>query len=54
MRMKIVSRNVNLTPALEKQLDKKLKKLDKFFPPEVEAQVRLFAEKNQEGLEVRV
>jgi len=54
MRIKIIARNYSVSPALERQLDKKLKKLDKFFPPDTEALVRPFSVKNQEGLEITV
>ena len=36
MRIKMTARNIELSGALERQIEKKLKKLDKFFTEDVD------------------
>lgn len=54
MRIKIVARNLSATGALERQIEKKLSKLDKFFSEDVEATVRLSTERNLQTIEVTI
>lgn len=54
--MKIIlsGRNISITDALRNQVDKKVKKLDRYFKPETEAQVTLSVEKNRHIVEVTI
>ena len=54
MRIKMTARNIELSGALERQIEKKLKKLDKFFTEDVTAQVRVSNEKNLAVIEVTI
>lgn len=54
MRIKVTARNIELSGALERQIEKKLKKLDKFFTEDVTAQVRVSSEKNLAVIEVTI
>jgi putative sigma-54 modulation protein len=54
MRIKIVGRNMNVSGALERQIEKKLRKLDKFFSEDVLATVRLSTERNLQTIEVTI
>lgn len=54
MRMKITARNMEVYGALERQIEKKLSKLDKFFAENVTAQVKLSCEKSLYLIEVTI
>lgn len=54
--MKIIlsGRNISITESLRKQVEKKVKKLERYFEPETEAQVTLSVEKNRHIIEVTI
>lgn len=54
MNFKLTGRNLEITPAMETLLDKKLAKLDRFFPADVEASVFLRAGKDRSRIEITV
>lgn len=54
MNFKLTSRNLEVTPAMENVLTKKLSRLDKFFSKDVQAFVSMAYEKGQAKLEVTI
>ena len=54
MRIKITARNMEVSEALARQIEKKLNKLDKFFAEDITAQVKLSCEKNMNLIEVTI
>lgn len=54
MRIKIVGKNIELTPALKEMVEKKISKLDKYFDPHVEARAKLTVQKNRHIFEVTI
>lgn len=45
MKIKFIARKFNITDDVKERFQKKLSKLDKFFPAETEATVSLYEEK---------
>ena len=45
MKIRFIARKFTLTDDVKERVQKKLQKLDKFFPPETEATVALYGEK---------
>ncbi|CDI48383.1 ribosome hibernation-promoting factor, HPF/YfiA family [Clostridium tetani] len=54
MRVTVTGKNIEITNALRNVVEKKLEKLDKYFKPDVEAQVTLSVEKNRQIIEVTI
>lgn len=50
----IIARKFTVTDDVRARIDKKLSKLDKFFPPETEATVTLFQERGKETVEITI
>lgn len=54
MIIKARGKNIEVTPALQDYLEKRLSKLDKYFEEELEAQVTLSVVKESQGVEVTI
>lgn len=54
MKFIVCGKNMEVTPALKKRVEKKLGKLDKFFKPETEAQVTMRVERSRHIIEVTI
>lgn len=54
MRFIITGKNIDLTPGLQEAIDAKLKKLEKYFNSDTEAQVTLSVEKGRQKIEVTI
>lgn len=54
MRISIIAKNMELTPALKEMIEKKISKLDKYFEPKVEARAKLTVQKNRHIFEVTI
>ncbi len=54
MKLIIVGRNMEVTPALRETIEDKLGKLDKFFAQEIEANVTLSVDKDRHKIEVTI
>ena len=54
MKVTMTGRRVTLKPSFEERVDKRLKKLDRFFDTEAEAQVTVTVEKDRQTVEVTV
>jgi putative sigma-54 modulation protein len=54
MRITVTGKNIDITDALRDNVMKKISKLDKYFNPDVEAQVTLSVQKNRHIIEVTI
>jgi len=54
MRFIITGRNIELTPSLQKTAEDKLRKLERYFNADTEAQVTLSVEKDRQKIEVTI
>lgn len=54
MRVSIIGKNIEVTPALREIIEKKISKLDKYFEPHVEARAKLTVQKNRHIFEVTI
>lgn len=54
MKVKVIAKNMELTPALKEMVEKKISKLDKYFEPNVEARAKLTVQKNRHIFEVTI
>ena len=54
MKVRIVAKNIDLTQGLKDAVDKKLSKLDKYFNPNVNANVTLSVQKSRQIVEVTI
>jgi putative sigma-54 modulation protein len=54
MNTTIVGRHMDISPALHDRVDKKMKKLDKYFGPNTEAHVIMHVEKNRHVMETTI
>lgn len=54
MKVKVVSKNIEVTPALREMIEKKISKLDKYFDPNIEAKATLSVQKNSQKVEVTI
>jgi putative sigma-54 modulation protein len=54
MRIFVTGKNIEVTNALRNVVEKKLSKLDKYFNPEVKANVTLSVQKNSQIVEVTI
>lgn len=54
MKFIVTGKNIEITDALKKVVEKKISKLEKYFNPNVEAQVTLSVQKNWQSIEVTI
>lgn len=54
MRVMVIGKNINVTPALKEMIEKKISKLDRYFTPGVEARATLSVQKNRQIFEVTI
>lgn len=54
MKVKVIGKNIEITEALRSIIDKKIARLDKYFNPDVEAQITLGVIKNRHTIEVTI
>lgn len=54
MKVTVISKNIDLTPALKEMVEKKMKKLDKYFEPSVEARATLSVQRKRQIVEVTI
>lgn len=54
MKVTVIAKNIELTPALKEMVEKKLNKLDRYFEPSVEARATLSVQKNRQIVEVTI
>lgn len=54
MKVKVVSKNIEVTPAIKEMVEKKISKLDKYFDPNIEAKATLSVQKNSQIVEVTI
>ena len=52
MKVTLITKNIELTPALKDMVEKKVSKLDKYFEGNVEAKATLTVQKNRHKVEV--
>ncbi|WP_024613258.1 ribosome-associated translation inhibitor RaiA [Clostridium sp. Ade.TY] len=54
MKVTVVTKNIELTPALKDMVEKKVSKLDKYFEGDVNAKATLSVQKNRHRIEVAI
>lgn len=54
MKVTVIAKNIQLTPALRESVEKKISKLSRYFEPEVEARATLSVQKNRQIIEVTI
>ena len=54
MKIDVVAKNIEVTPALREMVEKKISKLDKYFDPNVKAKATLSVQKNSQIVEVTI
>lgn len=54
MRVTVIGKNIDVTPALKEIVEKKISKVDRYFEPEVQARVTLTVQKNRQIVEVTI
>jgi len=54
MKVKVVGKNIEITEALKNIIEKKISRLDKYFNPDVEAQITLSVQKSRHTIEVTI
>ena len=54
MKVTVIAKNIELTPAIKDMVEKKISKLDKYFAPNVEAKATLSVQKNRQIIEVTI
>ena len=54
MRVTVIGKNINVTPALKEIVERKISKLDKYFEPDVAARATLTVQKNSQIFEVTI
>ena len=54
MRVTVIGKNINVTPALKEIIEKKISKLDRYFNPDVEARATLSVQRNRQIFEVTI
>lgn len=45
MKVTVIGKNINVTPALKEMVEKKISKLDRYFSPDIEARATLTVQK---------
>lgn len=54
MRVTVIGKNINVTPALKEIVEKKISKLDRYFEPSVQARATLTVQKTNQIFEVTI
>ena len=54
MKVTVMSKNIEITPALREMIEKKISKLDKYFEKEVDAKVTISVQKSRHIVEVTI
>lgn len=54
MKVTVIAKNIELTPALKEMVEKKISKLEKYFGPNVEGRATLSVQKNRQRVEVTI
>ena len=54
MRVTVIGKNIEVTPALKEMIEKKISKLDRYFNPDVDARATLSVQKNRQIFEVTI
>ncbi|MEG0297052.1 MAG: ribosome-associated translation inhibitor RaiA [Clostridium sp.] len=54
MKITVVGKNIELTPALKEMIQKKISKLDRYFEQDVEARATLSVQRNRQIIEVTI
>lgn len=54
MRVTVIGKNIDITPALKEIVEKKISKVERYFEPEVQAKVTLTVQKNRQIAEVTI
>ncbi|GCD08569.1 ribosome hibernation-promoting factor, HPF/YfiA family [Clostridium tagluense] len=54
MKVRIIGKNIEITEALKNIMEKKISRFDKYFNPDVEAQITLGVHKNRHTIEVTI
>jgi len=54
MKINVISKNIQVTPALKEMVEKKISKLEKYFEPNIEARATLTVQKNSHKVEVTI
>ena len=54
MKVTVIAKNIELTPALKEMVEKKISKLEQYFGPNVEARATLSVQKNRQRVEVTI
>lgn len=54
MRVTVIGKNIDVTPALKEIVERKISKLDRYFKPNVEARATLTVQKNSQIFEVTI
>ena len=54
MKVTVIGKNINVTPALKEMVEKKISKLDRYFSPDVEARATLTVQRNNQIFEVTI
>ena len=54
MNIRITGRNIDITPSLRDEIEKKLGKLDRYFTPDTDVNVTLSVEKERQKIEVTI
>ena len=54
MKINVISKNIQVTPALKDMVEKKISKLEKYFEPHIEARATLSVQKNRQIVEVTI
>ena len=54
MKVTVIAKNIELTPAIKDMVEKKISKMDRYFDPNVEAKATLSVQKNRQIIEVTI
>lgn len=54
MRVTVIGKNIDITPALKEMVEKKLSKVERYFESEVQARVTLTVQRNRQIVEVTI
>lgn len=54
MKVTVIGKNINVTPALKEIVEKKISKMERYFSPDVEARATLSVQRNRQIVEVTI
>ena len=54
MRVTVIGKNINVTPALKEIVERKISKLDRYFEPDVSARATLTVQKNSQIFDTHI